>query len=177
MIITLHACSSSNFSGTSSKNAPSQPAQQTTSAGEDQSTTQTPETEANDVGQEEEAIASSTQDGFAQICESAFSGDITDVISISQGDIDPALIKEDSVLLITAQGQATVDLDSLEIAKLDGLCIEARGGAEMLVNLNLVVANIYYLGRGGANSLFDFGASGVLNNLITDISGQNSIEL
>ena len=105
----------------------------------------------------------------------AINGQTTEVIDISQGDVDVSKLPPNSIVLIDLSGQALVDLSREEVANLGGVCIKASGQADVNLDLSAVVATMFYYSRGGADTYLNFGESGTLRALATDVSGSSSL--
>lgn len=123
------------------------------------------------------APAVTDQDSGSELspCLEALGGVPTEVIDVTQGDIDQ--IPAGAVLEIKASGQSLVDLSAIEVSQLRGLCIYASGQADLEVDLSSSLGGIYYYGRGGARVSVDFGAQATIDRLVTDISGSSTISL
>ncbi len=110
-------------------------------------------------------------------CLLATGGDAKAVVSISQGNVDLSQITPNSVLLLQVQGQAQIDLSQAQIRSLKGICIFAAGGADIQLELNTSVLSMYYHSRGNSISKLNFGTSGSLSKLVTDVSGGSQLQL
>lgn len=139
-------------------------------------------TEASPVAQDDDAVAIAGEEGEAEIvenkdCELGAEGDLKSEVSVNHGDVDLSKVKPGSVLMLRVQGQARIDFTEEEIKSLKGICIFAAGNAQIRLNFNGAVVSMYYRSRGNSNSTLDFGTSGSLNKIVTDVSGKSQLHL
>jgi len=142
----------------------------------------TPATSSAPAYQSEEQVAATetfteVEDLENKECLLATNGDAKSVVSISQGNVDLSKITPNSVLLLEVQGQAQIDLTSAQISSLKGICIFSAGGASIQLDLNATVLAMYYYSRGNSVSKLNFGSTGTLAKLATDVSGGSQLEL
>lgn len=110
-------------------------------------------------------------------CLLATGGEAQSVVSISQGNFDTSKITPNSILVLEVQGQAQIDLSAVQISSLKGICIFAAGGANIQVDLSTTVLAMYYYSRGNSTAKLNFGGSGSLAKLTTDVSGASQLQL
>lgn len=158
VIAFLPACSGSSFKGGSSNGlTPPAPA-------------------AADAGAKELTETKEADSEYKQ-CLLAVGGDIQSVVAVSHGDVDVSKLTPNSVLYLTVQGQAKIDITSSELASLKGICISAAGQAALTLDLNSTVNALYYYARGTATTTLNFRDKGTLTKLQTDVSGGSRLSL
>ena len=159
VLALLPACSGSNFkSGSPNGLTPPAPA-------------------ASDAGAKELTETKAEEDSEYKQCLLAVGGDIQSVVAVSHGDVDVSKLTPNSVLYLTVQGQAKIDITSSELASLKGICISAAGQAALTLDLNSTVSALYYYARGTATTTLNFRDKGTLAKLQTDVSGGSRLSL
>ncbi|MDQ3234459.1 MAG: hypothetical protein M3Q07_21870 [Pseudobdellovibrionaceae bacterium] len=123
------------------------------------------------------SIEAKEEDTDYKECLLATGGDATSIISVSQGNIDVSKLTPNSVLLLEVQGQALIDLSAVQITSLKGICIFAAGGAKIDLDLTTTVLAMYYHARGNSVTNMNFGGTGSLAKLETDVSGGSQLTL
>jgi hypothetical protein len=158
LMILLPACSGSNFKGGSPNGL-------------------TPPPATSDAGAKELTESKEESDSEYKQCLLAVGGDIQSVVAVSHGDVDVSKLTPNSVLYLTVQGQAKIDITSSELASLKGICISAAGQAVVTLDLNSTVSALYYYARGNASTSLNFRDKGTLAKLQTDVSGGSRLSL
>ncbi|HYX36167.1 MAG TPA: hypothetical protein VE954_23950 [Oligoflexus sp.] len=123
------------------------------------------------------SIEEKEEDTDYKECLLATGGDATSIISVSQGNIDVSKLTPNSVLLLEVQGQALIDLSAVQLTSLKGICIFAAGGAKIDLDLTTTVLAMYYHARGNSVTNMNFGGTGSLAKLETDVSGGSQLTL
>lgn len=135
------------------------------------------EVEEKNIVDYSEANSPATEQVDGKLCLAAARGEVSSVVSLSQGDLYLSKITPNSILLLQAQGQANIDLSVQEISTLKGICIFATGEAVITLDLNATVSSMFFYGRGSATTTLDFKTTGTLAKLETDLSGQSQLNL
>lgn len=110
------------------------------------------------------------------ICADDSNASIDDVVTI-KGQNTNVTLTENSVVLLIVSSDVELSLNSEDVAKIKGLCIETTGSPMVFVDLMLPVKQMNYYGRGEADTTINFGETGTLEGLTTDVGGSNSLNV
>ena len=169
-ILLSTACADSSFSGSSSKQggpANAIPAENPAVGDAIQDPTE--------IGVDPAASNLPSLEVTAKQCLAAINGEPTTVITLSQGDTDLANIPAGAIILLNLSGQAAVNLSQTDVSKLGGICIAVTGKSTASVDFTGTLAGIFYYSRGNADTNLNFGDSGTLKGLSTDVSGTSQL--
>ncbi|MGE0173126.1 MAG: hypothetical protein AB7T49_10085 [Oligoflexales bacterium] len=163
--VLVVCCSKGEFSAGSKSKSPSPPAA-------DSETADAPadvETAGEPVEENTSDTAVSADDALSQ-CALALGGETADVIKITGGATDVAFTP-DTIVYLETRGNANVVLPATEVASIKGICIDAGGGSGVDIQTSLNVAGMYVFGQGNPDLVLDFGDTGVLSKVLTDLGG------
>ncbi len=142
---------------------------------------QNPESLGKDIDKTEPELIEEETTHFIEstekICLAAINGEPTEVITVSQDNFDFSQLSPDAVILINVTGQTNIDLSKEDIAKLGGVCVASRGQAMVQIDFSTVVTTMFFYARGGSNTTMNFGESGNLKQLATNISGDTHLSI
>lgn len=109
-------------------------------------------------------------------CAKALQGADVDVIRVVSNDTSIEL-KPDSIIYLQTGGNAQITLPAATVASIKGICIEGRGGSSVSINTSLNVGAMYIYGQGSPSVNVDFGATGSLKRITSDLAGSPALDV
>ena len=106
-------------------------------------------------------------------CAQALHVTIAQIVDI--GAKATAQITADTVLIAVISGNAQINLNEIQTNLMTGMCIIAKGKADIAVKTTVTFQSLYYEGQGTSSGGFEFNASSSLDTLSQAILGGNSM--